>query len=140
MTKTTKNTPNRNSIIFNFFSDGPLKITEAEVDYFARHPDEIDEISAASNIHRVFLFLGVVIGLVFVAVSKLIAASELEIAIGDFGEDFFVDIVFESGVALIGAALTAYFLGILLKSNQAKARRWRSEIRRRIRERNDTSS
>jgi hypothetical protein len=35
-------------------------------------------------------------------------------------------------VALIGAAVTAYILGILLNQQQDNAATWRSEIRRRI--------
>ena len=46
--------------------------------------------------------------------------------------EFAVDIVFEVGVALIGAAVTAYLLGILLNQQQDRAAAWRSEIRRRI--------
>ena len=38
-------------------------------------------------------------------------------------------IIFEVGVALIGAAVTAYILGILLNQQQDKAATWRSEIR-----------
>jgi hypothetical protein len=47
--------------------------------------------------------------------------------------EFGVDIVFEIGVALIGAAVTAYILGILLDQQQQNAARWRAEIRRRLR-------
>jgi hypothetical protein len=46
--------------------------------------------------------------------------------------EFVVDIIFEIGVALIGAAVTAYILGILLNQQQDNAAVWRSEIRRRI--------
>ena len=46
--------------------------------------------------------------------------------------EFTIDIVFEAGVALIGAAVTAYILGILLNQQQENATRWRAEVRRRI--------
>jgi hypothetical protein len=46
--------------------------------------------------------------------------------------EFAIDIVFESGVALIGAAVTAYILGILLNRQQENATRWRGEVRRAI--------
>jgi len=51
--------------------------------------------------------------------------------------EFGVDIIFEIGVALIGAAVTAYILGILLNKQQDNAAEWRSEIRRRIDEVNN---
>jgi hypothetical protein len=46
--------------------------------------------------------------------------------------EFGIDIVFEIGVALIGAAVTAYLLGILLNKQQDNAANWRAELRRRI--------
>ena len=46
--------------------------------------------------------------------------------------EFAIDIVFEIGVALIGAAATAYLLGILLNQQQENASKWRVELRRRI--------
>lgn len=48
-----------------------------------------------------------------------------------FGE-FTIDIVFEVGVALIGAAVTAYILGVLLNKQQENAVKWRSAIRQKI--------
>jgi hypothetical protein len=39
---------------------------------------------------------------------------------------------FEIGVALIGASVTAYLLGILLNRQQSSAKKWRSELRKRI--------
>jgi hypothetical protein len=49
-------------------------------------------------------------------------------------QEFGVDLVFETGVALIGAAVTAYILGILLNRQQDNAAKWRAEIRRRLEE------
>ena len=46
--------------------------------------------------------------------------------------EFTVDIIFEVGVALIGAAVTAYILGILLNQQQDNAAYWRAEIWRKI--------
>ena len=53
---------------------------------------------------------------------------------------FVIDIVFEVGVALIGAAVTAYILGILLDQQQENAAKWRAEIRRRLAERQASGS
>jgi hypothetical protein len=49
-------------------------------------------------------------------------------------QEFLVDIVFEIGIALIGAGITAYLLGILLNTQQENAERWRTAIRDKIRE------
>jgi hypothetical protein len=46
--------------------------------------------------------------------------------------EFVIDIVFEVGVALIGAAVTAYILELLLNQRKENAAEWRKEIWRRI--------
>ncbi len=48
--------------------------------------------------------------------------------------EFVIDIIYETGIALIGAAVTAYMLGVLLNKQQENATKWREEIRRRIKE------
>jgi hypothetical protein len=45
---------------------------------------------------------------------------------------YVVDIVFEAGAALIGAGITAYFMGVLLNNQQAKTKRWRKRLREAI--------
>jgi hypothetical protein len=41
-----------------------------------------------------------------------------------------IDVVFEVGVALIGAAVTAYILELLLNQRKDNGAIWRKEIRR----------
>ena len=101
--------------------------------YFRDHPEQIDEITAPVNVHKYFLWWGALIGVAFVGISKLIEFSGLVLLSGGFRE-FTIEIIFEIGVALIGAAVTAYLLGILLNQQQDNAATWRSEIRRRIAE------
>ncbi len=48
--------------------------------------------------------------------------------------EFVIDIIYETGIALIGAAVTAYVLGVLLNKQQENATKWREEIRRKINE------
>ena len=110
-------------------------VTDDEVDYFADHPDELEEVSAPVSVHIVFLWLGMLLGLALVAVSKLLKFSGWLDSVSDGGAEFMVDVVFEIGVALIGAAVTAYLLGILLNQQQRNVSTWRNEVRRRIDER-----
>ena len=72
-----------------------------------------------------------ILGVALVAISKMIKLFHLAV-MSEIVREFMVDIVFEIGVALIGAAVTAYILGILLNQQQDNATKWRSEIRRRI--------
>ena len=67
-----------------------------------------------------------------VGFSKLLKYSGVLDPLSDGGAEFVVDVAFEVGVALIGAAVTAYLLGILLNQQQRNIGAWRDEVRRRI--------
>ena len=114
-----------------FLKSSPTEVTDEEVTYFRDHPEQIDEVTAPVNVHKRFLWGGALLGTLFVGLSKVIKFAHVTF----FSEgplEFVVDIVFEIGVALIGAAVTAYILGILLNQQQENAAHWRAEIRRRI--------
>ena len=128
----TKRQPDRDRVFLRLFlKSSPSDVTEEEVAYFRDHPDEIEEITAPVNVHKFFLWAGALLGAMFVGLSKAIKFSQTAILSEGFLE-FVVDIIFEIGVALIGAAVTAYILGILLNKQQDNASKWRAEIRRRI--------
>jgi hypothetical protein len=114
-----------------FLKSAPGEVTEDEVAYFRDHPDQIEEITAPVAVHKLFLWLGALLGVLFVGVSKAVKFSKLTF-LSEGLLEFTIDIVFEIGVALIGAAVTAYLLGILLNRQQDNAATWRSEMRRRI--------
>jgi len=107
------------------------EVTDDEVAYFRSHPDQIDEVTAPVNVHKRFLWWGALLGTACVGASKLLKFSSLALLSEGFRE-FGIDIIFEIGVALIGAAVTAYILGILLHQQQDNAAKWRAEIRNRI--------
>ena len=114
-----------------FLKSNPSEVTDEEITYFRDHPEQIDEISAPVAVHKLFLWVGALLGTACVGLSKAIKFSQIALFSEGFLE-FVVDIIFEIGVALIGAAVTAYILGILLNQQQDNAAAWRSEIRRRI--------
>lgn len=115
-----------------FFTTSFKKVTQEEVDYFRKHPDMIDEVTAPVNVHKLFLWGGTFLGVVFVGLSKALKFNPLLDGLSEGFREFGIDIVFEIGVALIGAAVTAYLLGILLNKQQDNAAAWRAELRRRI--------
>ena len=114
-----------------FLKAKPSEVTDKEVAYFRENPGLIDEVTAPVNVHKLFLWVGALMGAALVAISKLLKFAETPI-LSDGFQEFMVDIVFESGVALIGASVTAYLLGILLNQQQDNAAKWSAEIRRRI--------
>jgi hypothetical protein len=127
----------RDRVIFRLYlKSSPDELTEKELAYFRDNPDMIDEVTAPVGLHKLFLWIGFILGTLFVGFSKWIKFNQYQV----FSEsvmEFWVDIVFEVGVALIGAAVTAYILEILLNKQQQNAAHWRSEIRRRIENSNE---
>jgi hypothetical protein len=109
-----------------------VEVTEDEVAYFRKHPDEIDDFTAPVNIHKLYLWAAALLGAIFVGLSKAIKFSRFAFNMSEGVSEFIVDIIFESGVALIGAAVTAYILELLLNQRKENAAEWRKEIWRRI--------
>jgi hypothetical protein len=116
-----------------YLKSSPGEVTAEELSYFREHPDQIDEVTAPVNVHKLFLWWGALLGIALVALSKYLKFS-IAYLLSESLREFAVDVVFEIGVALIGAAVTAYILGILLNQQQEKASLWRAEIRKKISE------
>lgn len=123
----------RDWLVLKTMVPGNVEVTDKEVEYFRQHPDEIDEITAPVAVHKRFLLIGCAAGMALVVLSKWIRHSAV-LDSRPYFEEVVVDVTFEIGVALLGAGVTAYLLGILLNEQQKKARRWRATIRKRIRE------
>ncbi len=122
----------RDAILLKSFFKKKNEVTEEEVDYFKKHPNEIDELTAPINIHKLFLAVGIGVGVLLVAISKIIAHSSFLLVVSHVLREILIDIVFEIGVALIGAGVTAYMLGILLNVQQENAQKWKRMIRSKI--------
>ena len=116
-----------------YLKSSPGEVTDQELSYFREHPEQIDEVTAPVNVHKLFLWWGALLGIALVALSKYLKFS-IAYLLSESLREFAMDVVFEIGVALIGAAVTAYILGILLNQQQEKASLWRAEIRKKISE------
>ena len=103
--------------------------SEEEIAYFAANPDQIDEISEPMRLHRLFLWFAVISGFIVVGLAKFLGTVEDSDFFSGVWREYVVDIIFEAGVALIGAGVTAYFMGVLLNNQQAKTKRWRKQLR-----------
>ena len=119
--------------IWKWTSDTP-NVSKEEVAYFRDHPEEIDEFSSPTRLHQLFLLIGMTLGVLGVALSKLLSHSgvldELHVGVAAF----ITDIVFEVGVALIGASIVTFMLVLVMNRQQKNALKWRDEIRKRIAE------
>ena len=130
----------RDAILLKSFFKKKNEVTEEEINYFEKHPDEIDEVTAPINIHKLFLAIGIGVGVLLVAISKVVAHSSFLPVVSRVLHEILIDIVFEIGVALIGAGVTAYMLGILLNAQQENAQQWKRMIRGKIGMRNSPES
>ncbi|HHP0346528.1 hypothetical protein E1A86_10650 [Acinetobacter baumannii] len=110
------------------------EVTDEEIEFYRKYPDQIDQVTAPLNIHKIFLWAGALLGVVVVAVAKFLKFSGSLDFLSEGVLEFVIDIIYETGIALIGAAVTAYMLGVLLNKQQENATKWREEIRRRIKE------
>ncbi len=110
------------------------EVTDEEIEFYRKYPDQIDQVTAPLNIHKIFLWAGALLGVVVVAVAKFLKFSGSLDFLSEGMLEFVIDIIYETGIALIGAAVTAYMLGVLLNKQQENATKWREEIRRRIKE------
>ncbi|HAW7014516.1 hypothetical protein ACT4ZU_07270 [Acinetobacter baumannii] len=110
------------------------EVTDEEIEYYRKYPDQIDQVTAPLNIHKIFLWVGALLGVVVVAVAKFLKFSGSLDFLSEGVLEFVIDIIYETGISLIGAAVTAYMLGVLLNKQQENATKWREEIRRRIKE------
>ncbi|MFV5639617.1 hypothetical protein [Acinetobacter oleivorans] len=110
------------------------EVTEDEIEYYRKYPDQIDQVTAPLNIHKIFLWAGALLGVIVVAIAKFIKFSGTLDFLSEGVLEFVIDIIYETGIALIGAAATAFMLGVLLNKQQENATKWREEIRRRVKE------
>ncbi|GAA5562097.1 hypothetical protein Asch02_03616 [Acinetobacter schindleri] len=74
------------------------------------------------------------LGIVVVAIAKFFKFSGTLDFLSESILEFVLDINYESGIALIGAAITAYMLGVLFNKQQENVLKWKKEIRRKIKE------
>ena len=117
-----------------FFKKTKDLITPEELEYFKHHKDEIEEFSRPLNIHKYFLFIGVFSGIIIIGVSKFIDYTGMINFFGAGLKEFFIHIIYELGVALLGASATAYLLGVLLNRQRKNAIRWKIELTKMIEE------
>lgn len=124
----------RDTLFVKLFFKNSQEVTAEEIEYYREHPEQIEEVTAPVNIHKMFLWGGALIGILMVVLSKFFKYSQVLAFESAWINEFIVDIVYESGIALIGAAITTYMMGVLLNRQQTNASKWRKEIRKKIKE------
>jgi len=91
----------------------PLKaLSEDELDYYRRNPDEIHELLNRETVRRKMIGWIVLVAVLLVTVSKIVPYFFEDIPGGSFVSDVVVDLVFEMGAALMGAVATLLFIEV----------------------------
>ena len=121
-------------LILEFVTRQSEEITEEDIAYFTQHPDQIDQVSSAVNLHKLFLIFGLLLGVFLVAVSKIMSYSGLLAVLHPGFAEFLIDIVFEIGVGLIGAAIVTFMLSVTFNAHVRSAKKWRRAIRQKIKD------
>lgn len=109
-------------------------VTEKDIDFFAENPDRIDLLNTretGKDKRLVALLLGAV---ALIVLSKLIVARYPDLLV-QLVSDVFVDLFFELGAALIGAAVTVLLINRSSLRQMHENLELRREIERRIAER-----
>ena len=92
----------RDGVILRMLTSEKVDIPEEMMAYFREHPEEVDEVTASTRVHKFVLWVGMSAGLLSVAGSKILAALPLDRhlspGIESFVADFVVEIIFEGGV------------------------------------------
>ncbi len=51
------------------------EVTDEEIEYYRKYPDQIDQVTAPINIHKIFLWAGALLGVIVVAIAKFLKFS-----------------------------------------------------------------
>ncbi|MEM6376825.1 MAG: hypothetical protein AAF705_01355 [Bacteroidota bacterium] len=109
-----------------FFDD--LKVTEEVVDYFEKHPEELDLIINKENFHASFLGFFFLLGL-FLTIGARITQYFFSGELGEFINTVLLDVISEVGIAIFGGAVVAYFIEYLSKKQYQENINFRTEVK-----------
>ena len=113
-----------------------LDVSDKEVEFFMNHPHELDILTDSGVIKRIYLVIAFVIGFILVSFSIIIQSMRIYDLDGLFN-GLFVNLLFECGVALWGAAITVYLLEIVMERQEILNERYRKIIQARIKDLKD---
>ena len=105
-----------------------LDISEEELAYFKEYPYELDRITSTVATKKLFIGLAGVIGTILVGLSVVLRSYNLGELLNGFG----IDLLFEGGIALWGAAITVYMLEILMHRQELINRQYRRIVQKKI--------
>lgn len=130
----SKDKQSDSEILERILIDKRVEISEAEVDYYITHPEEIDTIIDREVIQLAFLKFGFGLALVLMIGSTLLSYYFAD-SWGEFINDLVLDIIKEIGIAILGGVITVYFIEIIQKKQYEANVQYRRTLLRKIAER-----
>lgn len=107
-------------------------ITDEIVEYFRKHPNELDSIVYQSVFQAIFLKYFFVLGLGLTIAVRLMRYFFDDNAIGEFVDRIILDVLSEIGIAIFGGALMVYLLEFLRKKHFQESVLFRREVKKKI--------
>ncbi|MEM7738595.1 MAG: hypothetical protein AAF267_22720 [Deinococcota bacterium] len=120
------------------FVDAKQVITEADVDFYQAHPEELELIIDKEVLHLSFLTYFFLVGLLIMVASRIVIYLFADV-LNSFVAEVILEISFEMGNALLGGVIAAFLLEYLQKKQYQENVRYRQEVLRRIAQRSKTA-
>ncbi|MEO1653966.1 MAG: hypothetical protein AAFU64_10500, partial [Bacteroidota bacterium] len=103
-------------------------ISEEVIQYYEKHPDELDLIINREHFNAAYLGFFFILGLLMTVLARVISYYYGDV-LGEFGQSVVLDIISELGIAIFGGAVVAYFIENLNKKEYQKNVKFRAKIK-----------
>lgn len=124
--------------MLKFLSYETREVTDKIVEYYRNNPNELDLIIDKEEFNINFLSFFFIIGIMLTIGARMLTFFFKD-SWGAFINDVILDVASELGIAIFGGAVTAYFLEFLQKKQYDENVRYRAEIIKRMKEKENLS-
>lgn len=104
------------------------QISEEVIQYYEKHPEELDLIINREHFNAAYLGFFFILGLLMTVLARVISYYYGDV-LGEFGQSVVMDIISELGIAIFGGAVVAYLIENLNKKEYQKNVKFRAKIK-----------
>ncbi|MEM8894571.1 MAG: hypothetical protein AAGC88_08335 [Bacteroidota bacterium] len=104
------------------------EVTEEAIDYYEKHPDELDLIINREHFNAMYLGFIFALGISLTVLSR-VAAYFYGDYLGEFVNSVILDVISEIGIAIFGGAVVAYLIESLNKKQYQQNIKYRREMK-----------
>ncbi|MEM9676238.1 MAG: hypothetical protein AAF992_26845 [Bacteroidota bacterium] len=115
------------------FSDD-TNVTSEELEYYQKHPEDLDLIINKEYFHSVFFGIFFGLGIIITTGARIIQYCYGKV-LGSFVNTVILDVLSELGIAIFGGAVVAYMIEFLKKRQYQKNLKFRNYIKKALEER-----